>query len=282
MKKISFENYETTFKSDIEKICLEASVLSNMTSTIKNVFPNFLQKLSTSFAQVDSIPEVKVKLPQVQQFVINHMDDKQYLDLADLMIKIPEGFVGNFAEYADTLNEISKTHLAIVDTVLKPFIIYLSHFISNKDAKLSTTDTTNKYLTTQKTRNSCIDMVASFNTGQSVATAKLGSVFSRKADILQTYIKVATLTQTLAKTDLKVIQDHVKNCVELLNIVINQVESGKIVNVTPEVTRNLAFSALEIAEEIEFMSLMHFKALGFVASVEGMSMTVSNFINGNH
>lgn len=282
MKKLSLEGNFTTVNRDIEMICMEAAVLSNMVSTIKNIFPNFLQKMTTSFAQVESIPQVVIKLPQLQQFVVQHIDEKQYLDLAELVISVPEGFIGSFAEYSNILSEIASTHLTIVDTVLKPFITYLSHFISNKDAKLSTTDTTAKYVAAQNIRKNNVESITHFRTNGSVAYAKLGSVFSRKPDIIAAYQSTAKLTQDLAKTNLKVVQDHVKNCVELLNIIVDQIESGKITNVTPEVTKNLAFSTLQIAEEIEFMSLVHFKALGFVASIDSMTVTISDYIKEIH
>ena len=282
MKTLSLESVSTTTARDIQLICLEASVLSNMTNTIRNIFPDFLQKLTTSFAQIESIPEVSIKLPQLQQFVVKHLDEKQYLDLADLTISIPEGFKGNLLEYADVLNEIVKEHSTITETVLKPFTAYLSHFISNKDAKLSVGDTTDKYIVSKKVREHNIEKIAHYRTDGHNTKAKLGETLSRKADIQAVYVKTVLLTQTLEKINLKYIQDQVKHCVELLSIIVDQVESGKILNVTPEVTKNLAFSALQIAEEIEFMAIVYFKALGFTTCVDSMSVTISNYIKEIH
>lgn len=264
----------------LKKISMESTMLSNMTSTIVNFFPGLFEKLSSSFAMAEQIEVVEIKYTTEQKFVINNIQDKLYLDFSELKVSIPEGFKGQYVDYSEVLLESTKGMHTVIENILRPYITYLSQFLSNKDAKLGTKDMTPVYAGMARHRDAAMLAMDKFRSNSTISSAKIGDVISRKADIARVYDTTYQLTKLLKNIDLRSVKDCVKQCVDLLNIVVEQAQTGDIKNVTPEVTRNLAFGAAEVAREVEYLAVLHYRAMGLVIGVDDMTEKLSNYIKG--
>jgi hypothetical protein len=282
MKHLQIDEVVRPHASVLHVLNLEAMSLTNMVGSIKNLFPSFAQKLKDTSNIVVTIPEVKVEMTDAQEFVLKNVHVKEFMDLADLQIQTPEGFSGSYVDYSALLYEISKQNSTIIEDVLRPFSTYLSQFISNKDSKLSTRDITQRYFDAESKVKMYTARLGKFRENGTSGLTTLGKVVSRKADIAAVYSNTYLITKSLENTNLKEVQKLVDHCHALLNMIVDQAVKGSIESVTPEVARNLAYSAEHVAEEIEFIALVHFKALGFVQSVDKMTVTLSNFIKGVH
>jgi len=282
MKHLQIESAYRSHEANMHVLNLEAMSLTNMASSIKDLFPSFLQKLKETSDIVVTIPEVKVELSKEQDFVLKQMNTKEFMDMADLQIRVPEGFSGSYVEYSSLLYEIAKQNSNVIENVLKPYSTYLSQFISNKDSKLSTRDITQRYFDAKSKTKMYVERLSNYRESSNENMTTLGKVVSRKADIVAVYTNTYLLNKALENTNLKEVQHLVDHCHRLLGIIIDQATKGSLTSVTPEVARNLAYSAEHVAEDIEFIALVQFKALGFVKSVDMMTATLSNFIKGIH
>jgi hypothetical protein len=282
MFTLEIETPKMTVQASLEQLSLEANVLANMTGSIRRIFPELLSNLATSFAMSKDIPTVNVVHTKEQKFVLNEMNTRPYLDLAELGVQIPEGFKGSFVDYSICLLKLAKSIQSVEQTVLKPYIVYLSQFISNKESKISIKDTTHGYKTMAVARDHAITELDKFRSNSSSAKSKLGSLISRKADIPTIYNNTFLISKALSNVDLKSVQACVKNCVDLLDIIVKQVEEDKISSVTPEVAKNLAYGATEVAREVEYLSLLHYRAMAFTTSVDSITMTLSDYIRDIH
>jgi hypothetical protein len=279
---LEIESPKMTVQASLEQLSLEANVLANMTGSIRRIFPELLSNLSTIFAMSKDIPAVTVEHTKEQKFVLNEMNTRPYLDLAELGVQIPEGFKGSFVDYSVCLLKLAKSIQSVEQTVLKPYIVYLSQFISNKESKISIKDNTHIYKALAANRDHAVTELDKFRSKSNNAKSKLGSLITRKADIAVIYNNAFLLSKTLSNIDLKSVQSCVKNCVDLLDIIVKQIQEDKINTVTPEVAKNLAFGATEIAKEVEYLSLLHYRALSFTTSVDSITMTLSDYIRDIH
>lgn len=266
--------------SSLRTISLEANVLSNMITVVRNVFPDLLTKLSSSLNLCSNIKkdELTVNYTKEQKFVLENIVNKQYLDLAELSSLTPEGFQGKYLDYVQCLDTSVNELINITNDVLKPYSVYLSQFISTKDFKLSTKDNTKLYQNLSNKRNEQILSLNKFKSNTDSAKDKIGNLITRKQDIELLYKAKTQLVDKINTIDLTIVEDSVKRCVDLLNIIIEQINNGDIVNITPEVTKNLAYGSIEIAREVEYLAMIHYKVLVFNTVVDDMTKQLNNYI----
>lgn len=272
----------TSVRTELKTISLEANVVANMVDSVKNIFPTILEKLSSSFSKVETLPEPKIAFAARQRDVLKHLDSVQYLDMAELAFGVPEGFKGSLLEYFKTLNAVSKNLSGLMQNTLQPYTVYLSQYISNKEMKLSTRDMTSQFSVLRDVRKENITAVNQYIGSGFTTRVKIGKVISRKPEIEQIYREAYLLSQTINDFRLIDIKKQVKKSVDLLNIIIDQAKQGSLTNVTPEAARNLAFGATEIANEVEFLSVFYFRALGAMDSCDNLTNTLFNYLTNNH
>jgi len=275
------QSYPTVHRS-LSRIALEAGVLSNMVDSIRNTFPMLFADLSHTLEVTKDIPVVEIKYSKDQKFVTDNLHTKQYLDLAELNINIPEGFNGKLTDYATVIGEVTYETTLITEKVLKPYMVYLSQFLSNKDAKISTKDQTGIYKGLALKRESNINAMDHYRSNGTVSISKLGKLVNRKEDIVHLFKTTNELTKMIDGLNIQDVKDCVKKCVDLLGIIIGQTEKGLIENVTPEVVMNLAFGAAEIAREVEFLAIVHFRAIGLTTCVDNITEVLKNNILDKH
>lgn len=272
----------TNFDFELRTIALEANVLTNMVQTIAKVFPSIAEKVTSMFAVTKELPELTFSFSKEQKFVIENMHNVQYLDMADQKVFVPENFTGNIVEYGKLLEVLINKHRKSATDGLQNFNVYLSQFISNKDAKLSTVDATEVYYKMHKERDDSVSSLVSFTSDNSQTSFPLGKIISRKDDLRILFDNKGSIQRQIENVDLKELNAGVKKCVDLIDLVVDQIEKGLITNVTPESTKNLAYGASEVAKEIEFFAVLYFRVIGYITCVDSISLSSNNFLKNIH
>lgn len=273
--------YETpSVDESLAGIALESAMLNNLSASIANLFPDLLSKLSGSFSMSGDIPVVVVHQTKEQKFVQDNAHGKQWLDIADLQVMVPEGFKGKMVDYGKVLYDNSKGMSNVIEDVLKPYVVYLSQFLANKDVKRNTKDLKPLYVELAKKREDAVAAMDVFRVPGSDAKAKIGEILDRKADLMHLHDAANNIARILENVDLGSVKEMVKQAVDLLELIVKQSKEGDIENVSPEATQNLAFGATEIAREVEYLSLLHFRCLNYTTSVDDITHTVGKFIRG--
>lgn len=267
-----------SYETSLLRIAQESEMVSNGIDTIRGFFPGLLDKLRDSFKIAQDITAITPTNTKEQKFILDNIHNKPYMEIADLFVMVPEGFQGRYVDYAVVLFDAAKNSNKVVEEVLKPFITYLSQFLSNKDAKIGTRSTVAMYLDIDKNRATQTQAIFRFRKEGSVTKRPLGEVIDRKADLNAIYDTHFRLNKAMENINLKMVEDCVKQCVELLNLIVAQVEKGEISNVTPEVTRNLAYGAAECGKEVEYLSFLHAVVIGFNESIDDMNRTLENYV----
>lgn len=272
-----------SIKRNLTQISLEASVLSNMVSSIKNIFPDLMETLRSSFSKTENLPEIKIKLTSEQKFLIKELVAYKYIDIAELSTQVPEGFNGGYLDYIMILKDIVDRISDVNARLLQPYSVYLSSFLTNKEAKFNTVDQTRLYDKFKNIREEDIKNLGNFfNDSSNKSVTKIGQVVKRNSSFPGIYSEVGNLAKKIDSINFKLINDNVKKCLSMLDIIIERISKNEIEHVSPEVTQNLAYGAYEVASEIEFFAVVYYKVLALVSSVDATTVKINNYIRNIH
>lgn len=268
-----------SIERNLTQIAMEAGILSNMVNSIKNIFPDLINTLRSSFSHTENLPTIEIKLTSDQKFLVKEINQFKYIDIAELSTQVPEGFVGNYIDYSKELIKIIDAISDVNGKVLQPYSIYLSTFLTNKDAKYNTKDQTRLYNNLKNAREHHIKSLGHyFKDSSNISYAKIGQVVKRNSDFQTVYNETGIIAKKIYSINLKTLNENVKRCLDMLDMIIVKIQKGEIEHVSPEVTQNLAFGAYEVAREIEFFSVIYFKVLALTTSVDATTVKVNNFI----
>ena len=269
--------------TEVDMIALEANVLSNMFNSLRSIFPTIVDKVKTKLGAIDEelkILETEgVKLTSRDKIIFNKLKKVNYLDISQLAVIVPEGFDAKYLDYGtyieDTLNKLTK----VKQEVLTPYKLYLSTFIANKDAKISTVDKTIEYEKIALARKESNDLNESFfKVGSVQSKQKLSTVISRNTDIVLLNNKVEILESKLKLINVTEIKDISKECTVLLDTIIKMLDQKKFNNVSPETAKNLAKGAFEMAKEVEYFAVSYYRVKTYIAAVQATIGRVEEYL----
>lgn len=261
-----------SLKLAVETISLEAGLFANTISVAKNLLPSIHSGLKKVFNFTNDLPEAEKLNTKQQSIVLKNIQNTSFTDLDKLEIHIPEGFSGDFLSAADTIDKSIAYINDAVDNTLKHYRIYLSVFLSNKDAKISLKDE-NAFLKTAANKREDINKLYSeFYIKDSYVNKNVYTkVVRRNADLKELFSRYNAITNKLQAIDLKNIKQQLDTVTDLLDTIIKQIEDNKIENISPEALTNLSNGAYEIAQQMETIAACYFRALGISIAVGNMT-----------
>lgn len=254
-------------------IALEAEILSNTVTTIGKFFPQFMQTVNAGFSKLNALSgfsgDMKSgkMLTSAEKNILSHLANVEYTDLERLALDVPEGFKGNIVSYVQTLLEGFQYFDTEMQKNLDEFYIKVASILTNKDAKLSLRDDSRVYSKMAKERQDENSKVGKyFKPGSSQATLNYGTCFSRNDDVYNFFMDAHTLESKLKAIDLNVISSKTSKINDALESLIKQVNAGTIERVSPEVTKNLAAGAHEMASQVEYFAIHYYRCMAILTS----------------
>ena len=182
----------------------------------------------------------------------------------------------NYGVYIEeTLNNLNK----LKNEVLVPYKLYLTTFIANRDAKISTVDKTLEYDKLSLARKDSNDTNESFfKIGSVQSKQRLGTVVTRNADIILLNNKVEILENKLKVVNVSDVKNTSKECIVLLDTIIKMLGEKKFSNVSPETAKNLAKGAFEVAKEVEYFAVSYYRVKTYIAAVQATIDRVEEYL----
>lgn len=258
-------------------LSLESEVISNVIDTFRNLVPGVTFKIKELLGTFGKDIGQKSIFDFTDKSKIAREKTKQldYGIYHKTVITVPEGFKGSFVEYVIVLNKILPHLFSNSNELLGEYNFVLSSFITNKESKTSLKDHTTLYKQAAKIRESVIQEINKFYTTNDKSVVYLGDVIERFSDldILSTEVrKLEKLHNDQNLDDLKKVVDK---SVGLLDIIIKDVQSNDISNVSGAAAKNISEGAYEIAKLVELLSLINFRTTQFLVSVDRLYETIS-------
>lgn len=256
----------------VESISLEAGLFANTINTAKNLLPSVLSGLKKAFNSTSELPELEQVNTKLQDNVLKNIEGVSFTDLDKLEILVPEGFSSDFLTASAVIDTSIDFINDAVNETLKNYRVYLSVFLSNKDAKISIKDNSSFNKSAANKRTAINNLYSGlYNTDSYNTKSFYTKVVRRNGDLKDVFTSYNKIGTKLKAIDIKNVKTQIDNISDLLETIIEQIENNKIDNISPEALTNLSNGAFEMAMQMETVSACYFRALTLCNSVDAMT-----------
>lgn len=262
-----------SLESQMQFLALEASAISNVIETFSSIIPNLADSIFTGFkslTQSDDIVRIKVQDAKLTFGKLKvKLPHASFIAQSKTLVSVPEGFVGNLLAYSLTLSNMSNAVFSEANKTLGEYNFVLSAFISNKENKISLKDHTDLFIRTRARREELSGLIQAFFPKDSdVSKAYLGDVIHRFNDLEPLVHSVERLNNQRKDHNLIAVNDSVKKCLDLLNIIINDTKNNGIAQVSGAAAQNISQGAYEVGKLVEFISVYRYRVEQLVSTIE--------------
>lgn len=245
---------------------------------LKECFPSILRGFNAN-EDLTKLPKFE-DLSRKEKEFLKEIEGLNYTQLREYKAYVPEGLTGTYLEYATALRQ-SVEHLKyIVPNVLMPYLTFLGHIVSDKKARIATTDNSKFYDNLDKDRQASYKAQAQFFSDKHHnAESKVGKVIARNSDWPEVFALMKHLVTDLKMADRDKIKNVVKQCSDYLEIIYTYLNGEEMTNVSPEVSQALARGAFTIAQELEYFSIIYYRVLALESSIDRTTNKIQEIIN---
>ena len=266
-----------------EFVSLESLVSANMLDTLKSYVPQLTRNIKDTVSGItNSFASNKHTVSSIKEetkHIISGVSHMGFMNVSDIVVSTPEGFIGNYLQYAKTLIKVTDATKSGVNELFSEYNTILTAFATNKDDKISLQDHTQffkKIETQRENHNKAISVF--FGKNKSNSKAKLLSVVSRTTELEELYVAVDTLVklqESLSMTDIK---NNVTKAISVLDVITEQLQSGSVSRASGTAAKNICQGAYELAKYVEFVAVLYFDTTVFINVVKSMNKELENII----
>jgi hypothetical protein len=258
-----------SLETHMEKLALEANVLANLIDTFRNILPVLTNKISGALVpmKLNNSSEVieAIKTFRTLEPKLKHVN---YMNYVTTVVAVPENFSGELLSYINTLIKLSPEIYTQTKLMLNEYKSLLAVFISNKDSRNSLKDDRSFFAKIEKNRADTSALLESYFPGHTdKSVVYLKDVLGRFADLHPLTVALSKLDSKHNSQNLVEIESLTKECVDLLNIVMENIKVGSIDNVNGVMSMNLSTGAYEVAKYLEFLSVFKYRVMQGISSV---------------
>lgn len=254
---------------------LEGRVLD----TLKNVLTLGRTALTNAFnTTIGNVSILNFKPSFTSQDQYRKITPANFVQFSQVMVPTREGFTGNYNAFADLLIEQLK-YKEGVDKCLQETNSLLGRLISSKDERISWRDDTSKIEKSIKLREAMNDELKPFFSGnRDVAHAYVGDLVSNVADLKALDSKAHQMEGFLKSIDLGAFNNHARKVNDLITLMVGDIESKKIEDITKAQLSNLANHVVELANQLEHLAIIYYHAVVFLRQVQDVQKAASKVV----
>lgn len=254
---------ELSLESQLKMLSLESNFTANFADLFRETIPSFLTNLihikqnitATEHAQA----EVVYKLNKKERQAIEIAKHLSFLTFGDRIVFVPESFAGNLLNYTKVLKAIVSEAYKVQLETMAEYNTILSSFLTNRDDKISLKDHTAFFTKIKDERERFTKELSVFRASQvGGSKAQIKNIMDRMGDLEFIIKEAKDLASSHEQARLNQLKESVSQSIDLLNLIIDNVKTGKIQNVSANATMNIAQGAYEVAKYVEFISIVYF------------------------
>ena len=282
-KLIYADTTSISLESQLERLALEADVISNVIATFKSILPNLVSKINETVEYKETNEINMSQLAKEASVSFASLDKKlkyaNYLNFSKTLVSVPEGFKGNLLEFIILLNKSTPIVYTTGKELLSEYKTNLSTFITNKEDKISLKDNTPFFNKLKATRTNILDEINKFfTTNNGLSKQYLKDTIDRFNDLEKLVVEVKNLDKKHVAESMKDMHVHVKECTDLLNIIIDQIDKEGTSKVSGPAAVNISQGAYEVAKYVEFMAAYRYKTMQAIYTVDKLISQLDNII----
>lgn len=241
-------------------VALESETSTDVLGLVRGIYGD-VSRAFTNFTAQFSPEDVALNLNPAQRQLVALLNGKHYVGLEGVACFVPEGLKVSYLEYLAALKPAVDRTSRIMDNFLAPFAGFLAGLVNNhalastaKQLAILDSHVDLERRTMNKHLGEC------FQAGSSVVNTTYEKVVARNSDWPRVFHDTDALVQAINRVDRNALQKKMAECVELMDVLKRQLEQGKFGDMSAATASNLAAGAYQVALELEFYSVVYYKA----------------------
>lgn len=271
-----------SLESQMGRLALESGVLSNVIETFKHTVPALAQHLFEGYKGLTIGEDLQ---PHTQQVKLEFgklkvkLAHANFVNAADVLISVPEGFKGDLLAYSQSLGAISGDIFREANQILGEYNFALSAFITNKDHQISLKDHTAVFLRVKAARETFAAEIGKyFDPDSNLSKLKLKQVVNRFGDLDDLVKGVDKLNVQRKSQNVKDISMAVKKSLDMLDLILKSAQEKGMTNISPNAAMNISTGAYEIGKYVEFIAVYRFRVEQLVSTIEKLMTQIDESI----
>lgn len=253
----------------IRMIAMESAVFTNAISTLKSKFAPLISYLGNSFFVPAPVVPTDIELTKAQKAMCLKLDGSNYMKVAELPVHLMPGLCARFDVMRPVIDDAVANIKAFNNEVLNPYYVYLSAFVSNKEAKTSTKDNSFVYKKLEQKREAeAKETKKLFSQTETTGEIAFCDLVGRASDLQHVFDHANKTKKEFSQIDFKGIKENIEKCVEVLDAIVKDAASGDTTAVSAETLRTLAAGAYEMAKQAEYISALSTLVIGYTTAVD--------------
>lgn len=250
------------------------SVAGNFANRLLSAMPEIVQGFLPVKAELDAPQEVvqhlrELKLSRDQDKFLRVASAVPYSDLRELRAFVPAGLSATYLDLLAVLLPASEHAMDVRSLVIEPYLMLLAKLVSDKQGTVSTQSHAAAYKKLSVNREEFTQRFAKLykhNSEETQTTIK--HVVERNGDWKPVLQSINTVAVNLEAVDLQGIQKQLAQCSDYLDLLYERLQKGEMSDATREVAQGLADGAYSVAQEMQFLSGVYFRALQLTKAVD--------------
>lgn len=236
---------------------------SSMVGAISNFFPSLYNVFNGT---IDAITNLKPLSSDIlNSLVENHLaSERSGFDLTSfnrVNVRVPEGFSGNLDDYAQFLqrswNFLHTEAIPLMDTVYGQ----LASFASNKNSKLSLSDTSKLFVGAEATYEELVKESRIYfgKTRHQGIKSDIGTAYGDYGRFLSTENRIAVLAKQLSPKQVNQVLEKIKRIAGVLDVIIKDAQNHEYDKASYEAVKGMATGVYAMAQAMEFYSITYYR-----------------------
>ena len=262
--------YETAITDNyaLRAVALEANFVANAVQSVIDFFPSMTKSISKGFNRLNELkPFVKTgydhnfSLDSKEKTIQEKLKVVPYSDLIKFRVPAPEGFIGNYPAYLESLLASFDYHKQVCIPAVEDFYELVANVVTNKNARNSLKDNDRKYKElTQLRQSTNLNIAKFFIASSSQNETEYKKLFTSNDEVIKTFKLRYQLMDVLKNVDIKEMTTFVSKINDALNTLIELAQNGDIEQLSTAQLKNLTTGAYETASQVEFFAVNYYRA----------------------
>lgn len=244
------------------RLALESNFLGDFGKTIASVVPSLIDSAKSVIESIGfgKPNEKSPVLDPAYKYFGQDIAKVNYMHWAKVQIFTPEGFAGNFLEYAALIQQSIKHANEALGDVVVPFNAFLSGLLSDNQKRIAQLDPNHKLRRRDSERDSLNKTIGAFFQSHRNTQAPLGDVVARNAEWNDLMLVILKIRASVDSISMKTMQSTLADTVQLLDAIKSTAKAGELNDIAGVQLRALSQNALSVAREAEFFAVTQFRA----------------------
>jgi len=280
--KLALENSATCFTEAqfMNELALESTMATNVIDFFRRSLPIMTNELKDYVSHFRT-PDQEIDLTAIDSNYATserHKLERYYTSWREVLVQVPEGFKkGEFLPYVMALNSIGSNLFEQTNKLISEYRFALSSIISNKEQRTSLKDLSYNYEGITSARSELEERIASFFESTTTSRYRLIDVLPRYSDSKRLIGETKQLARLVSIKQLTQIKTLVNETVSVLMVLENQITKGDMSDISPQVVKNIAQGAYELAKYIDSIAVFYYAGVSIITCVNLLFDKIKDF-----